>query len=1495
MQKHSSSNTQIKPRPGLKYQVVGAVARTCGRTIRSLKKMAQIFKEELFEENTTCALNNAKKSTKPRATEADDALKKQSSFSFYDCAGVVKVRTSAQILQEHRLIIVRILELLPLEEAEATDVIWPFIKSFADYIGDLPASECYHHYEPSGLMRHSLETALLALQYAMDLTADIRLTPKERRENLRSFLLLAFAGGLLHDAGKVLTDLTVSIAYEAPTYSDKTVGSTQSDDALNLGKSNQEKKLASKNKLNPDNRLNEETRSNQAHNLHVANNLAPNSRVHALNMAENLGANAQKTQALAPNLKPNEALNTRLNQSANSCFESSFESSVNETVDPGSPKNNEFNQGTRFETSPEASSAYSKDLAKAWEKSQEPGAFKAKGTAGATSSSESFRANTSEDEAFWGSVQPKAIYNFGDELTPGRMVWNPVACSLTEFLQHYQAPKYGFHYRAGRGKSHETLAQIMACRIIPENFMHLILKDTAGVCELFTALTGQEKGRLYNLIKKADIGSVLADLGSRRFGSLVPGRLPGALERFILIIQDRLRRFSELINSPEGILFIVGQEVYLSLNTHVYLELLRPLIKAGLAPSFRDKTAFMEALINRGIGAYRNPGVKIVVSSFIATIGNTLYLKHGCLIERPEYFLGDAVRPAPLPLVHPEIYRAFTILYGKSKLRLPDPNSIPAGVLSNDGARANLKGSVNANGIPNEAPTEALAKEATSSHANPNSLFSEEFVNVTPSEPKTRAQRNLASAQEPHNLNTSASMASPQSEQELPPPSASLTEDEDEVGCITIAACLKLLAGEGIFLEGAFAPNSVPETQTTWDEQGKESDQAQTQAQAETKDKTSAQAQEATQVQTKTNNGLNDVPNDELYGGPNVISHTTTNDISNDLSKGTANDICAPSNDINELANDKANGGLDLKSSVEEAAAHLLTSMAVIDDVGTKTNEREVTAPTPQVKAWVDQLNPAAFNSVKASYAFGGPNQTFTQTSNVGAPCMSVTCVSPPGVSSPWIGVAWARADLSSQPITHVITPTYDFNHSKPAAKVAVNFLGQAINKEGNYGHNTCSYGTFSHYGVTFGGAGAYNLEALEAPKLAFVKLHTIDMPKKEAGAYVPSSLDEKTAQETLKEAPSMHDDLVINSKPKPQDITLNASLMSTDKTILKPSSKIKPQGVNQLKPNQLKPNQLNENQLKLNQANKNQPNQSEQAKSTFKNSGPKNENAEKALFIDAFTSLFLDLEALNQGSQAANLGAEDLKEASNSNPKSSWPKEFFALPCHMGGIKELGTTNLAQNRKALFTEKPRRRSKVKVEPTGIFALKPTPRHLTKISASMDNETNNDAQKETELENGTLLDSSMSLDESLANTLLGESFTQDLNAEALDLKSVKTLASPKKRGRRPKAKTVKEIDSSSALEDGAPAAKPRKSTKTSAKETVAKANTTTKNLALNPENEESLPKVKSSTSKAAQAQAKALDRSEDKTLGVVEEAQQVATPPVKRGRGRPRKNPIVKA
>ncbi len=54
----------------------------------------------------------------------------------------------------------------------------------------LPASHRHHHTEPGGLARHSLEVAYLA-----GTTSHLRRSEQE----------LAFVGGLLHDAGKVLT------------------------------------------------------------------------------------------------------------------------------------------------------------------------------------------------------------------------------------------------------------------------------------------------------------------------------------------------------------------------------------------------------------------------------------------------------------------------------------------------------------------------------------------------------------------------------------------------------------------------------------------------------------------------------------------------------------------------------------------------------------------------------------------------------------------------------------------------------------------------------------------------------------------------------------------------------------------------------------------------------------------------------------------------------------------------------------------------------------------------------------------------------------------------------------------------------------------------------------------------------------------------------------------------------------------------------------------
>lgn len=93
----------------------------------------------------------------------------------------------------------------PLFEARYISV----IRNLASYTHMLPASENHHHSQPGGLFRHSLEAGLFALQYA-----DNKLPPTtgavDRDEERRPrYIFAAWLGGLLHDLGKVITDIRV--------------------------------------------------------------------------------------------------------------------------------------------------------------------------------------------------------------------------------------------------------------------------------------------------------------------------------------------------------------------------------------------------------------------------------------------------------------------------------------------------------------------------------------------------------------------------------------------------------------------------------------------------------------------------------------------------------------------------------------------------------------------------------------------------------------------------------------------------------------------------------------------------------------------------------------------------------------------------------------------------------------------------------------------------------------------------------------------------------------------------------------------------------------------------------------------------------------------------------------------------------------------------------------------------------------------------------------
>ena len=86
----------------------------------------------------------------------------------------------------------------------------PVIENCAKAFHLLPASESHHHRTTGGLLAHSLETAYWALIRAEDVLVAGQELPRKRRLIETRFRFGSFLVGLLHDAGKPLSDLIVT-------------------------------------------------------------------------------------------------------------------------------------------------------------------------------------------------------------------------------------------------------------------------------------------------------------------------------------------------------------------------------------------------------------------------------------------------------------------------------------------------------------------------------------------------------------------------------------------------------------------------------------------------------------------------------------------------------------------------------------------------------------------------------------------------------------------------------------------------------------------------------------------------------------------------------------------------------------------------------------------------------------------------------------------------------------------------------------------------------------------------------------------------------------------------------------------------------------------------------------------------------------------------------------------------------------------------------------
>lgn len=84
------------------------------------------------------------------------------------------------------------------------------IRRYIEYVHMLPASENHHHAAPGGLIVHSLEASVLAMRYAMEHKPPSTGMVDLDRAQQPVFHYAAWIAGLLHDAGKILRDVTVS-------------------------------------------------------------------------------------------------------------------------------------------------------------------------------------------------------------------------------------------------------------------------------------------------------------------------------------------------------------------------------------------------------------------------------------------------------------------------------------------------------------------------------------------------------------------------------------------------------------------------------------------------------------------------------------------------------------------------------------------------------------------------------------------------------------------------------------------------------------------------------------------------------------------------------------------------------------------------------------------------------------------------------------------------------------------------------------------------------------------------------------------------------------------------------------------------------------------------------------------------------------------------------------------------------------------------------------
>lgn len=116
----------------------------------------------------------------------------------------------AQLLKPHRATMQKLASGVRMPAGSFDRMLLPVFESFADFVHLLPASQSHHHRGPGGLLAHSLEVAMFAFNSCKCTAFDYSLFPAQRLVRENRWYVAAVIAALMHDLGKVLSDVVVA-------------------------------------------------------------------------------------------------------------------------------------------------------------------------------------------------------------------------------------------------------------------------------------------------------------------------------------------------------------------------------------------------------------------------------------------------------------------------------------------------------------------------------------------------------------------------------------------------------------------------------------------------------------------------------------------------------------------------------------------------------------------------------------------------------------------------------------------------------------------------------------------------------------------------------------------------------------------------------------------------------------------------------------------------------------------------------------------------------------------------------------------------------------------------------------------------------------------------------------------------------------------------------------------------------------------------------------